>query len=295
MRRPRTFFLLPLLALVLTAGTAAARPPEKQAQAQPQAPTKRIVFPVVGRVQFSNDFGAPRGKSAHEGIDIFAPRKALVVAAEGGTVKFWTASATAGCMLYLDGDSGMTYVYLHLNDDLGAGNDNKGKCVAGTAYAKGLRSGDRVEAGEPIGYVGDSGDADGGATHIQFETRPKGGAPVNPYKKLLGATRLLFAARQGTTFTLALTGTVEAVTSGDVAVKVNRVRSWPGGRRVEVDGRTVAVAVPETATVESSFSAVGQLVAGVPVTVWTAPAPVTLAAQTGAAGALAASRVVVKN
>jgi hypothetical protein len=64
----------------------------------------------------------------------------------------------------------------------------------------------------------------------------------------------------------------------------------------------VAVSVPQTASVEGiesaaaglAFPALELLTKGVPVTVWTTPAKVTLAAQTGAKGALAAARVVVK-
>ena len=37
-------------------------------------------------------------------------------------------------MLYLYGDSGTTYLYIHLNNDVTAGNDNRGKCVAGGSY-----------------------------------------------------------------------------------------------------------------------------------------------------------------
>ncbi len=80
------------------------------------------------------------------------------------------------------------------------------------------------------------------------------------------------------------------------------MRSWPGGRKVKQSGQKVAVAVPETASIEGidrrrgprSFSALDLLTKGLPVTVWTEPAKVTLAAQAGAKGALAASRVVVK-
>ena len=43
-----------------------------------------------------------------------------------------------------------------------------------------------------------------------------------------------------------------------------------------------------------AYSALELLTAGVPVTIWTTPAKVTLAAQSGTKGALAASRVVVK-
>ena len=66
-----------------------------------------------------------------------APRRALAVAAEAGTVKFWTTSARAGCMLYLYGASGTTYLYIHLNNDLTRRNDNKGR----------LRPGRRVRDG----------------------------------------------------------------------------------------------------------------------------------------------------
>src|SRR5262249_5375764 len=134
-----------LLLLGLSAGVAAASPdnypgldgpgphPRKpQATATTATTAKpatvnasRIVFPVVGRVQYTNDFGAPRPQGPHEGNDIMAPRRALAVAAESGKIKFWTHSATAGCMLYLYGRSGTTYLYIHLNNDLTNHNDNR--------------------------------------------------------------------------------------------------------------------------------------------------------------------------
>jgi hypothetical protein len=76
------------------------------------------------------------------------------------------------------------------------------------------------------------------------------------------------------------------------------VRSWPGGRKIEQGGLKVAVSVPETASFESppgfAFPSLELLTQGLPVTVWTAPAKVTLPAQAGEKGALAAARVVVK-
>ena len=36
-------------------------------------------------------------------------------------------------MLYLYGESGTTYLYIHLNNDVTMANDNRGKCVAGGA------------------------------------------------------------------------------------------------------------------------------------------------------------------
>jgi hypothetical protein len=284
--------LLTLCALLLTAAGSSA--------GTGKVPT--LVFPVLGEAQYTDDFGDARAQGGHEGNDIVAPRRALALAAEAGRVKFHTTSARAGCMLYLEGASGTEYLYIHLNNDLGDGNDNRGRCVAGVAYAKGLRSGDTVAAGEPIAYVGDSGDANGIQPHLHFEVHPGGGSAVSPYPYLRKARRLLFAAARGSTFTLALTGTVVTADGQDLALSLEQVRSWPGGRKIRQAGQKVAVSVPQTASVEGiesaaaglAFPALELLTKGVPVTVWTTPAKVTLAAQTGAKGALAAARVVVK-
>ena len=141
MRRHRTtargvLFLAATLGLV--AGTAVA------------APTKvpdHIIFPVVGQVSYIDDFGAPRPGGRHQGNDLMATKKSPAVAAEAGKVKYWTTSHAAGCMLYLYGESGTTYFYIHLNNDLTMRNDNRGKCVDGVAYARGIKNGTRVRAG----------------------------------------------------------------------------------------------------------------------------------------------------
>ena len=289
--RPTTA-LLAFFALLLGAGAASALPSAK-------VPT--LVFPVLGEARWQDDFGDARGQGGHEGNDIMAPRKALALAAEAGTVKFHTTSSRAGCMLYLDGASGTQYLYIHLNNDLTDGNDNGGSCVQGVAYAKGLKNGAKVTAGQPIGYVGDSGDADGGGPHLHFEVHPNGGGAVSPFRHLKTARRLLFSAQPGTTFTLALTGKVANAAGQDLQLSVEQVRQWPGGRRVKQSGQKVGVSVPETASLEGidsplglAFPALELLTKGLPVTIWTEPATVTLAAQAGAKGALAASRVVVK-
>jgi hypothetical protein len=282
-----------MLTFLLMAGAAAASTSAK-------VPT--LVFPVLGEATYIDDFGDARGQGAHEGNDIMAPRRALALAAETGTVKFHTTSARAGCMLYLNGRSGTEYLYIHLNNDLTSANDNQGSCVPGVAYATGLKSGARVVAGEPIAYVGDSGDADGGNAHLHFEVHPNGGGAVSPYQYLRKAKRLLFAARAGTTFTLALTGTVATAAGDELALNLEQVRSWPGGRKIKQGGQKVPVIVPETASIEgladvtglAPFPTLDLLTKGLPVTVWTEPAQVTFAAQAGAVGALAASRVVVK-
>ena len=285
--------LLTVIGLLLGAGAASA---------STSAQVPRLVFPVLGSATYTDDFGDPRGQGRHEGNDIMAPRRALVLAAEAGTVKFHTTSARAGCMLYLNGKSGTEYLYIHLNNDLTDGNDNQGKCVPGVAYAKGLKNGARVAAGEVIGYNGDSGDANGISPHLHFEVHPNGGGAANPFPYLNKARRLLFTAQPGTTFTLALTGKVANAAGEDLQVTVDHVRQWPGGRKVKQAGQKVQVNVPETATIEavgpaaalSPYPSLELLTRGLAVTVWTSPAKVTLAALAGAKGALAASRVVVR-
>jgi hypothetical protein len=293
LRKTARGILLAVTAMLLGAGAAAASPAAQVVSEQ----LPRLVFPVLGTVSYTDDFGDARGQGRHEGNDIMAPRHALALAAEAGTVKFWTTSSRAGCMLYLYGESGTQYLYIHLNNDLTDGNDNGGGCVAGVAFAKGLRSGDRVRAGEPIGYVGDSGDADGIHPHLHFEVHPGGGAATSPYPYLQQARRLLFAAKRGSLFTLALTGTVVSTAGEALSMKLDQVRSWPGGRRIEQSGQKVAVSVPESASFEGppgfANPSLELLTQGLAVTVWTTPAKVTLPAQAGEKGALAAARVVI--
>src|SRR5436305_11136935 len=215
MRPPRTAArgaLFPLLVAGLLAGTAAARS---------EGTAKPIIFPILGAAHYTDDFGAPRPGGPHQGIDIVAAKKSFALAAEAGKVEFWTTSASAGCMLYLYGASGTTYYYIHLNNDLTRGNDNRGKCVAGTAYAPGLKDGAKVAAGQPIGFVGDSGDANGIHAHLHFEVHPDGKGATDPFPYLKSAQHLLFAAPKGSPLTLELDGTVMTPASTTLQLKVS--------------------------------------------------------------------------
>jgi hypothetical protein len=282
--------LLTLVPLVLgLAGAAVAAPSGK--------PPARIIFPVIGPAEYGDDYGDPRWQGRHEGIDIVSVRRALAVAAEAGTVEFdSSAHGAGGCMLDLHGRSGTTYKYIHLNNDLTGKNDNRGRCVAGTAFPTGLRSGEKVAAGEPVGYVGNSGDADGANPHLHFELHPGGGGSTNPYPYLRRAQRLLFFARQGSLFSLALTGTVASLQGELMRLKVDVLRWWPAGLRVPNLNRTLDIDILD-AQIERETTGVrattGLSLLGRRVTVWTAPAPTTRAAQLGKDGELLANRVVL--
>lgn len=298
MRRHRTTargILLLILAASLAAGSAAAAWAQ---QANPIVP--RLIFPVVGPATYVNDFGDARGQGSHAGIDIMAPKRALAVAVEDGTVRFWTTSSRAGCMLYLHGRSGTRYLYIHLNNDLTAQNDNRGGCVPGVAYFPGLKNGAAVKAGEPVGYVGDSGDADGGAPHLHFEVQRGGRTTVNPFPHLNRAQRLLFAAKPGSPFQLTLQGRVVEAERGALALRVEQLRRFPGGLNVPRVNRTVKLEVPPDVIV---FNPVGAVIAqarllqarpGQAATVWTQRAPTTLPAQLGVPNVLAAARVTLR-
>jgi len=299
----RAFLLFALFGLL--AGTAAAKPADPFVRlpskpAKPRIQGKQIVFPILGRTQLTNSFGDPRGQGAHEGEDIMAPRKAPALAAEAGRVKFHTGSGRAGCMLYLYGDSGTKYMYIHLNNDLTMTNDNRGTCVQGVAFARGLKDGQRVLAGQPVGFVGDSGDADGISPHLHFEMHPGGGAAVAPYPHLRVAKRLLFYAAQGTIFTLAMTGKVVATESGQLRVNVGTLRASPMGITLRNLGRGLTINVPVGALIERSRQdgtavpvGLASAKAGETVSLWTEAALATADAQAGKAGALIAERVLL--
>jgi len=278
--------LLFLLATWASAGTAHAAVPD------------RIIFPVVGLVTYQDDFGDPRGQGGHQGNDIMAARKAPAVAVEGGKVSFWTTSSRAGCMLYLYGRSGTTYLYIHLNNDLTMKNDNRAGCKTGTAYAPGLKSGERVRAGQLIGYVGDSGDADGIHPHLHFELHPNGGGAVSPYSWLRRGQKLIFAVPKSVDrVQLRLSGEYRWMRSY-FRLRIQRVTTstgWTAAFR-----KNVALAVPPGTLIDREGDAeiaATSLAAAVPgerVTVWSAELAPTLNVQLGRLGALSTARILFR-
>jgi peptidase M23-like protein len=286
--------VLTILIAALALGPAAASPGARGSVPNP------IVFPVVGPYRYTNDFGDPRGQGRHEGNDVLAPRKAIVVATEDGRIKFWTTSARAGCMLYLYGVSGTTYLYIHLNNDVTTGNDNRGKCVPGGSYWPGLKDGAKVVAGQAIGYVGDSGDADG-TPHLHFEIHPGDGGPVNPYVHLNRATRVLFTAPLGAAVTLSLKGTVVAAKADRLSVKVETVTVFPISLTLLGLRKPIVLTLPSTALVDKGVGAptsmaealTGSLVRR-PVIVLTEPLRTSLDAQTAKDGVFAVARIVLR-
>jgi hypothetical protein len=288
--RATPLLLLAGLAVVLVATARADR-----------AATPKLVFPVVGDAVYTDDFGDARAGGPHQGNDIMAARKAIAVAAEAGKIKFWTTSASAGCMLYLYGSSGTMYEYIHLNNDVGKTNDNQGKCVAGTAYAPGLKDGAKVAAGQRIGFVGDSGDANGIHPHLHFEVHPGGKSAVDPFPFLQAAQHLLFSVPAGSVYTLSLAGKVLDTGPDTLKLQVSALKEWTTGRAAKKVDRPLVVSVPEGATIQAAPSngrtgrvlTLDEATAGTHVVVWTQPAMATLKAERGDDEAISAALVLL--
>jgi murein DD-endopeptidase MepM/ murein hydrolase activator NlpD len=122
--------------------------------------------PVPGAA-FTDDFGAPRsGGRTHQGNDLFAPFGTPIHAAQTGSFT-QNSNDLGGIGAIVSAGSGDYTYYAHLQ-----------------GYA-GVPNGSHVVAGTVIGYVGDTGDAQGGPPHLHFEYHPGGGAAVDPYPYLI--------------------------------------------------------------------------------------------------------------
>ena len=118
------------------------------------------------------------GARSHDAIDIMAPLGTPVVAAAPGKVeKLFFSEGGGGITAYVRSDDGRwTYYYAHLQD-----------------YAPGLKEGQAIRRGDPIGRVGATGNANPDGPHLHFAVHHMKpgekwwqGTPVNPYPLLAG-------------------------------------------------------------------------------------------------------------
>lgn len=124
--------------------------------------TKGVVCPIKGSTYFIDSWGYPRsGGRTHKGTDLMAAYNTELVAMTSGSVRLNTHSL-GGRQVYVYGDDGVTYYYAHLSK-----------------WPTGLRNGQRVNKGQTVGFVGDSGNAKG-TPHLHLGMIA-GGIFVNPY------------------------------------------------------------------------------------------------------------------
>ena len=186
---------VPLVALLLVQPEAGRDPadllgPPSPAMAFASVELRSIVFPVAGTSDYADTYGACRGDEcsrSHEGVDIFAPKLTPLIAAADGVIvsERRNATTTAGNKIIIEDAEGWRYAYLHLNNDSPGTDDN----VNPQAWIipGGLRAGDAVSAGDVVGYLGDSGNAETTPPHLHFEIRPPGGGAINPTPSVTAA------------------------------------------------------------------------------------------------------------
>jgi len=121
------------------------------------------VCPVQSAGYF-NDWGFPRGGGVrfHEGNDLFTKHGSPVRAPVPGTVEFITGSI-GGLQFRLYGNDGIKYIGTHMSS---FGKDGK------------------VKAGDILGYVGNTGNAQGTRPHLHFGMY-LGNSVINPYPTLI--------------------------------------------------------------------------------------------------------------
>ncbi|HWP69847.1 MAG TPA: M23 family metallopeptidase, partial [Gemmatimonadaceae bacterium] len=125
-----------------------------------------LAFPVRqgNERDVGSRFGAPRdaGARSHHGIDIFAKRGTPVVAAAAGVVNRVNETNIGGKVVWLRDSRGNSLYYAHLDSQ---------------AVSPGMR----VEIGDVLGFVGNTGNARSTPPHLHFGVYRRGEGPVDPY------------------------------------------------------------------------------------------------------------------
>jgi hypothetical protein len=149
--------------------TVAARPATGSTATTLSFSLYGYAFPVLGPHEFdmgAGRFGAPRSGHTHQGQDVMAACGTPLVAARGGAVQYAGYEGSAGNYVVIDGKgTPYDFMYAHL------------------AEPSPLHTGETVRTGQPIGIVGDTGDAT--ACHLHFELWGppgwyEGGSPFDP-------------------------------------------------------------------------------------------------------------------
>lgn len=133
---------------------------------QQELPTEDSLPSPLPKQHLTDTWGGARSQGrTHEGIDIFAPRGTPIQATTQGIVSKVGENTLGGRVVMIIGPGGAGHYYAHLED-----------------YAD-IAPNDWVNAGDIVGYVGDSGNAKGTPTHVHYGIYINGSA-VNPYPLL---------------------------------------------------------------------------------------------------------------
>src|SRR5687768_8443819 len=184
----------PALALLLASAPLARPAAAEDAGTAGYQQVVDLTFPTDERVTYTDSYDAARGEGrAHKAADLMGEKHWEVRAAIGGTVTWipgadGSAMPAYGYMIRIAGDDGRTYSYVHLDNDSEGTDDGRGGPER--AYAPGLEEGSTVERGQLIGFMGDSGNAEGSSPHLHFEIEdpdvvdPYGSHRIDPIPSL---------------------------------------------------------------------------------------------------------------
>ena len=123
-----------------------------------QLTTGGYVFPVFGPASFGDTFGGPRADVKggwHHGEDIFSPLGTPLLAVADGTVFSVGWNDIGGWRVWLRDRAGNEFYYAHLS-----------------AYSPLAVNGRQVRAGDVLGFMGKTGDAEFSSVHLHFEIHP---------------------------------------------------------------------------------------------------------------------------
>jgi len=180
-------FLLLFMAMTLNVSAAqdstvstTAPTVEELKQSLPSSAICGLLMPVVGvkPSDLTDTFTQARSAGrVHDAIDIMAARGTPVVAVNDGRVVKLFHSQRGGLTVYqFDPQQAVIYYYAHLD-----------------RYAQGLAEGQVIHRGDPIGFVGSTGNASADAPHLHFEIEILGpekqwwhATSINPYRLLGG-------------------------------------------------------------------------------------------------------------
>ena len=134
-------------------------------------PTASVSIPVLFGVELSNlrsDFGDPRSNGrTHIGNDLMALKGTPIVSPTNAVVLRTGSGSGEGNYVYTANPGGETFVYMHLD-----------------RFGEGVVAGKVLERGSLIGYVGNTGNASGGAPHLHFEIHDSNGTAMNPFPRI---------------------------------------------------------------------------------------------------------------
>jgi murein DD-endopeptidase MepM/ murein hydrolase activator NlpD len=149
-----------------------AKPKRKRTNRAPARLSRGgFAFPVFSpEATVADDYLGPRQIGPHQGNDVFAPFGSPVLAVADGRLRKVGTLPISGNRLWLITDRGDAFFYAHLS-----------------AFAPTAETGRRVKAGEVLGFVGNTGDAEPTPPHLHFEIHPRDldKPAVNPHKVLL--------------------------------------------------------------------------------------------------------------